>query len=97
VILTGKNKGMRGKVLKISKFCKNNVKVVVEGINLIKKHVKPDPNREVKGGIIHKEAALDMSNVAIYNPSTQKADRIGFKILDGKKFRYFKSNNERIG
>lgn len=94
VVLTGKYKGRTGNVLKI--FTKEN-KVKVEGVNFIKKHVKPNPSRNEQGGIIQKEAPIHVSNVSILNPATGKADRVGFKLLeDGKKVRYFKSNNELV-
>ena len=94
IILTGKSKGARGKVLRVlEKGCR----VVVEGANMIKKHVKPNPNTDTKGGIVERESSLHISNVAIYNPVTKKADRVKFKTLDdGKKTRCFKSNNELI-
>lgn len=94
VILTGKSKGARGKVLRI---VGKGERVFVEGANLIKKHVKPNPNTNTQGGIVEREAALHISNVAIYNPSTKKADRIIFKVLkDGEKIRCFKSNGEAV-
>jgi len=94
IVLTGKSKGLRGKVLRVVAEGK---RVVVEGVNLVKKHVKPNPNTNTQGGIIKREAALDISNIAIYNPVTKKADRVGFKVLDdGKKVRCFKSNGELV-
>ena len=95
IVITGKNKNARGKVLRVVK--KNDrAKVVVEGINMIKKHTKGNPQANKPGGIIEREAALDISNVALFNPITKKADKVGFKILEGKKVRYFKSNNELV-
>ncbi|MFI4918312.1 MAG: 50S ribosomal protein L24 [Legionellales bacterium] len=96
IIVAGKSKGHVGKVLRVKEES-----VVVEGGNLIKKHVKANPQQpENKGGIITKEAPLHLSNVAHYNPITKKADKIGFKYLENdgvsKKVRYFKSNNEII-
>ena len=95
VVVTGKSKGHVGTVSRVI-----GEKVVVEGANLIKKHVKPNPQLEQKGGIVTKEAPLNVSNVALYNPMTKKADKVGFKYLeqDGKahKVRYFKSNNEVV-
>ena len=96
IITAGKSKGHVGKVLRVL-----DDNVVVEGGNLIKKHVKPNPQKpENKGGIITREAPLHVSNVAHYNPITKKADKVGFKYLnnDGvtKKVRYFKSNDEII-
>ncbi len=95
VVITGKSKGHVGTVSRVV-----GEKLVVEGANLIKKHVKPNPQLEEKGGIVTKEAALHSSNVALYNPMTKKADKVGFRYLekDGNthKVRYFKSNNEVI-
>jgi large subunit ribosomal protein L24 len=94
IILIGKSKGVRGSVLRV---IGKGEKVVVEGANLIKKHVKPNPNTNTQGGIIEREAPLHISNVAIYNPSIKKADRVVFKVLeDGKKVRCFKSNGEQV-
>jgi large subunit ribosomal protein L24 len=92
VILTGKDKGKRGLV---TKAFPEDDKVIVENVNIIKKHQKPNPNMNVPGGIIEKEMPIDVSNVALYNTTTGKADRVGFKVLDdGRKVRYFKSNGE---
>ncbi len=94
IILTGKYRGKRSKVVRI---VNNGEKLVVEGINMVKKHVKPNPNINQPGGIIEREAPLQISNVALVNPITQKADKVGFKILeDGRKVRYFKSNDEVV-
>ena len=94
IILSGKNKGLRGKVLYV---VQKGTKVIVEGANLVKKHVKSNPNTNTQGGIIEKEAPLAISNVAIFNPLIKKADRVTFKLLDsGKKVRCFKSNGELI-
>ena len=93
IVRTGKDKGKRGKVTKILK----DNKVLVEGINRVKKHQKGNPNAGVAGGIVDKDMPIDISNVGLYNPETQKADRIGFRFLeDGKKVRYFKSTNENV-
>ncbi|KEY90894.1 50S ribosomal protein L24 [Candidatus Photodesmus blepharus] len=92
IVLTGKDKGKKGKVVKVYR----SGKVVVEGINFIKKHQKPVPASGQKGGIIKQEAAIDVSNVAIFNTTTGKADRVGFRFEDGKKVRFFKSNGENI-
>ncbi len=92
VVITGKDKGKRGTV---SRVLENQV--VVENVNMIKKHQKPNPMAGVSGGIVEKEAPLHISNVAIYNRGTGKADRVGFKVLeDGRKVRVFKSNQENI-
>jgi large subunit ribosomal protein L24 len=93
IVLTGRDKGKRGKVNKVL----SDGKLIVSGIQMIKKHQKPNPQAGVAGGIIEKEASIQSSNVAIYNPSTKKADRVGFKILeDGKKIRIFKSNGAAV-
>lgn len=92
-IIAGKSKGMKGKVLKVL----SNDKVLVEGVNIVKKHLKPNPNKGVQGGIKEQEAPIHRSNVALVNPATNQAEKVGFKILeDGKKVRYFKSSNEVI-
>lgn len=92
IILIGKDKGRHGKVLSVSLD-----RVLVEGINMVKKCVRPNPNKNEQGGIIDREASLALSNVALYNPSTKKADKVGFKILaDGKKIRVFKSSGEAV-
>lgn len=103
IVLAGKSKGIQGEVLRVvSSVDKNKreklaAKVLVKGANLIKKHTKPNPNTNTAGGIIESEAPITVSNVAIFNPVSKKADKIGFKILeDGRKVRYFKSNNELI-
>jgi len=93
VVITGKDKGRRGKVMQVLA----EGKVLVQGINRVKKHVKPNPNAGVQGGIIEKEMPMDTSNVMLVNPATGKGDRVGFKLLDdGKKIRVFKSNGERV-
>ncbi|PAJ72723.1 50S ribosomal protein L24 [Pseudoalteromonas sp. NBT06-2] len=93
VVLAGKDKGKRGKVLSV---VTESGRVFVEGINLIKKHQKPVPQLNQAGGIVEKEASLDASNVAVFNQETGKADRVGFKIEDGKKLRIFKSTGKTI-
>ncbi|MBV8678982.1 MAG: 50S ribosomal protein L24 [Aquitalea sp.] len=93
VVITGKDKGKRGTVLRVLEE-----KLVVEGVNVAKKHQKPNPVRGVAGGIVEKIMPVDASNVAIFNPASQKADRVGFKTLeDGRKVRVFKSSGEVIG
>lgn len=93
IVLTGKDKGKRGTVLRVT----SDDRVVVENVNMVKRHTKPNPQRGVAGGIVEKEAAIDASNVALFNPVTRKADRVGFRVLeDGRKVRYFKSNNEVV-
>ncbi len=95
IVIAGKSKNHVGKVVLVG-----DGEVIVEGANLIKKHVKPNPQIDQKGGIISREAPLDISNVAMYNPMTKKADKVGFKFLekegDSRKVRYFKSNNEVV-
>ena len=91
VVLTGRDKGKQGTVQKML----DNGRALVEGVNMVKKHVRPNPNKGETGGIIDREASIDVSNLALVNPVTGKADRVGFKTLqDGKKVRYFKSNGE---
>jgi large subunit ribosomal protein L24 len=92
IVLAGKDKSKTGKVTKVL----SNGKVFVEGVNLIKKHQKPNPQLQVAGGIVEKEAPIDVSNVAIFNPATGKADRVGFRFEDGKKVRVFKSSGELV-
>jgi large subunit ribosomal protein L24 len=93
IVITGKDKGKRGTVLRML-----DDKLIVEGVNIAKKHQKPNPIRGVAGGIVEKTMPLDISNVAIFNPATQKADRVGIKLLeDGSKVRVFKSNGELVG
>ena len=87
IVLTGKDKGKRGKVKNVL----SSGKLIVEGINLVKKHQKPVPALNQPGGIVEKEAAIQVSNVAIFNAATGKADRVGFRFEDGKKVRFFKS------
>ena len=94
VVIAGKDKGKRGTVLARV----DAEHVVVEGVNRAKKHVKPNPVKGVVGGVVDKDMPLHVSNVSLYNPTTQKADRVGFKQLeDGTKVRIFKSNGEVVG
>ena len=93
IVLTGKDKGKRGKVTQVQ-IAKG--KVIVEGINQVKKHQKPVPALGQAGGIVTKEAPIDVSNVALFNSATGKADRVGFRIEDGKKVRFFKSTGELV-
>lgn len=91
VVIAGKDKDRRGTVLRVLP----EGRVVVEGINVAKRHTRPNPTQGVAGGIVEKEMPIDASNVALYNPGTKKADRVGFRILeDGRKVRYFKSTGE---
>jgi large subunit ribosomal protein L24 len=92
IVIAGKDKGKRGTVLSVA-----DERVMVSGINLVKKHVKPNPARGTQGGIVEKEATLHISNVALINPTTQKADRVAYKLLeDGTKVRVFVSNSEVV-
>jgi large subunit ribosomal protein L24 len=93
ILNTGKDKGKRGTVLSIL----DTGHVVVEGANMVKKHAKPNPMKGVAGGIINKEMPIDISNVALFNPATQKGERVGFKTLDdGRKVRVFQSSGEVV-
>ena len=93
IVLAGKDKGRQGQVIKVI----NNRKVLIENVNLVKKHQKGNPNTGQESGIIEKEMPIDASNVLLFNPMTKKGDKVGFKILeDGRKVRFFKSNNEVV-
>ena len=92
VILAGKDKGKRGKVQKVL----DNNKLLVSGVNMMKKHTKPNPQMGVAGGIVEREAPIQVSNVAIFNPDTNQADRVGFKLEGDTKVRVFKSSGEAI-
>jgi large subunit ribosomal protein L24 len=93
IVTTGKDKGKRGAILRVL----DDDHLVVEGANKVKKHQRPNPMRGITGGIIEKEMPLHVSKVAIFNPQTRKADRVGFRLLeDGRKVRFFKSNGEVI-
>jgi len=93
IVRTGKDKGKRGTVVKLVGVDK----VLVQGINKVKKHQKPNPNQGIAGGIIEKDMPIHISNIGLYNSETKKADRVGFKFLeDGKKVRFFKSTNEVV-
>jgi len=90
-VLAGRDKGKQGIVQKIL----NNDRALVEGVNMVKKHVRPNPNKGETGGIVDQEASIHVSNLALVNPSTGKRDRVGVKTMeDGKKVRFFKSNGE---
>ena len=94
VVLTGKDKGKRGTVLKV---LPDFARAVVEDINHVKKHTKPNPMKNTTDGIVEKEMSIDLSNIAVFNPATSKADRVGYKTLDDKrKVRVFRSNSEVI-
>ncbi|MCH8141925.1 MAG: 50S ribosomal protein L24 [Proteobacteria bacterium] len=92
VVIAGRDRGRRGEVLKVL----DNGKLVVAGINLVKKHQKPNPNIGQRGGIVEQEAPMQASNVAIWNDESEKADRVGFRVIDGKKERFYKSTDKVI-
>lgn len=92
VVITGKDKGRRGKVDQVLAVGK----IVVEGINVAKKHQKPNPNAGVAGGIVEQNQALDVSNVMLWNAKANKGDRVGFRVEAGKKVRFFKSTKELV-
>ena len=92
IVIAGKDKGKRGKVRKVL----DDSKVLVSGINMVKKHTKPNPQAGVAGGIVEQEAPIQVSNVAIFNASSSKADRVGFKVDGDSKVRIFKSSGEVI-
>jgi len=93
IVVAGRDKGRRGTVLNVL----DTGRVLVEGVNMVKKHQKPNPNAGVQGGIIDKEMPIHRSNIMLFNPITEKADRIGIKTLeDGRKVRFFRSNKEVV-
>ena len=93
IVIAGRDKGKRGTVLKVV----DARHVVVEGINRVKKHQRPNPMKGVTGGIADKDMPIDISNIALFNPQTKKADRVGFKLMEGgRKVRVFKSNGEMV-
>jgi large subunit ribosomal protein L24 len=93
IVLTGKDKGKRGKILRML----GERHAVIEGVNLIKKHTRPNPQKGSAGGIVEKENPIDCSNIALYNTATKKGDRVGFRMLDdGRKVRFFKKTGEMI-
>ena len=93
IILAGKDKGKRGKIRRVL----DDNRVLVSGINMVKKHTKANPQAGVAGGILENESPIQISNVAIFNPSTNKADRVGIKVDGDRKVRIFKSSGEEIG
>ncbi|PKG98675.1 50S ribosomal protein L24 [Paraglaciecola sp. MB-3u-78] len=93
IVLAGKDKGKQGKVLKVLPASN---RLIVEGVSMIKKHTKPNPQLGVAGGIVEKEASIHVSNVAVYNSKTGKADRVGFRLEGEKKVRFFKSDGELV-
>jgi large subunit ribosomal protein L24 len=92
IVTTGRSKGQKGQVLRVMES-----RLLVENVNMVKKHMRPDPNRGTQGGIIERESPIDASNVALFNPVTGKGDRVGFKTLeDGSKVRIFRSTGEAV-
>jgi large subunit ribosomal protein L24 len=92
IVITGKNKGQKGEVLRVL-----DEKVVVQNVNLVKRHTKPNPQANQPGGIVERESPIHVSNVMIFNPSTNSGDRVGFKTLeDGRKVRVFRSSGEVV-
>ncbi|MEY3974583.1 MAG: ribosomal protein [Pseudomonadota bacterium] len=93
VVRTGRDKGRRGQVVSVL----DEQRVLVQGVNLVKKHVKPNPMKGEPGGIVAKEAPIQVSNIALFNPATSKGDRVGIRVLeDGSRVRFFKSTGETI-
>jgi large subunit ribosomal protein L24 len=93
VVLSGRDKGKRGTVLRLI----DTEHVVVEGVNRVKKHQRPNPMKGLTGGIVEKDLPIHISNVALFNPATKKGDRVGVKTLDdGRKVRVFKDNGEQV-
>lgn len=93
VVMAGRDKGRKGTVLRVV----DDGRVVVENVNVAKKHMRPNPNKGQQGGIVEREMPLNVSNVMLLNPATGKGERVGFRTLeDGRKVRYFKSNNEVV-
>ena len=93
IVIAGRDKGKRGAVDRVM----DDGRLLVKGVNVVKRHTKGDPNRGQPGGILEKEAPIQASNIAIYNDKTNKADRVGFKVLEnGKKVRIFRSSGEEI-
>ena len=92
VVIAGRDKGRRGTVTQVLPG-----QLVVEGIGMVKRHTKPNPQKNVQGGIVQKEAPIDISNVMLWNPAAKKGDRVGVRTLaDGRKVRFFKSNKEVV-
>ena len=93
IVITGKDKGRRGTVLQVF----DDGRVLVEGINVVKKHEKPNPNKAVQGGIVDRDMPVDISNVMLFNPKAKKGDRVGFRVnKDGSKERIFRSSGEPV-
>ncbi len=93
IVIAGRDKGKTGTVLRVQ----TDDRLLVSGVNMVKRHTKPNPTRGVGGGIVEKEMPIQISNVALLNPITKRADKVAFRVLeDGRKVRYFKSNNEVV-
>ena len=93
IVIAGRDKGKRGTVLRVLE----NGRLMIDGVNMVKKHTKPNPNAGITGGIVEQEAAIQRSNVMLYNPATEKGERVGTQVgEDGKKRRVFKSTNELV-
>ena len=92
VVIAGRDKGQRGEVLEVKK----DGRLVVSGINMVKKHKKANPNAGEQGGIVDQESPIQVSNVAIWNEENERPDRVGFRLEDGKKIRFYKSNGKEI-
>ena len=93
IVTAGKDKGKQGSITKIL----SNGRCYVSGVQMVKRHTKPNPNAGIAGGVVEKEASIDMSNISIYNSSTKKADKVGIKLLeDGTKVRFFRSSGKEI-
>ena len=92
IVIAGRSKGQKGTVLRVL----SEDRLLVDNVNLVKKHVKPNPQIEEKGGIKTQEAPIHISNVMLFNAATGKGDRVGFKVEDGKKVRFFKSNDQVV-
>lgn len=93
VITAGRDKGRRGTVIGV----RDDERLLVEGVNIVKKHVKPNPNQGVQGGIVQQEAPIHVSNVMLYNPKTEKADRVSYKVVDRVKQRVYRSTGDVVG
>ena len=93
IVTTGRDRGRRGSITSI----RNDGRVIVEGLNMVKKHVRPNPNAGVQGGIEEIEAPIQASNVMLYNPKTEKGDKVAFREVDGKKQRVYRSTGEVVG
>ena len=92
VVITGRDKGKRGSVLRVM----GDGRLLVSGVNLVKKHTRANPNAGQQGGIVSREAPIEASNVAIWNDASGRADRVGFRVEEGKKVRFFKSSSKAI-